>query len=71
MRKFKYEIGIYNKEVRDLVQKGLKHRQLRDDWADVHWIEISALDENDARAHVRAKYPPEYGYVVTDVSLVD
>lgn len=70
MRKFKYEVGIYNKEVRDLMQTGQKHRQLRDEWADVHWIEVTAEDERDARARIHARYPTEYGYVVTAVQLL-
>ena len=33
-----FEIGVYNKEVRDLVEFHEHHLNLCDDWADIHWF---------------------------------
>jgi hypothetical protein len=63
-----FEIGVYNKEVRDLIQQGDRHRQLSDDWADVHYVEVTASDETDARSKIARKYPPNRGYVVESIS---
>lgn len=71
MRRFKYEVGIYNRQVREALQEGEKHRHLSDEWADIHWIEMIAVDERDVRERLRVRYPPENGYVVTEVVLVN
>lgn len=62
-----FEVAIYNQEVRDRVAEGKRHRDLTDDWADVHYIEISADDETDARSQVARKYPAHRGYVIDSV----
>src|SRR3546814_3973078 len=71
MRRFKYEVGIYNQQVREALQDGGRHRHLSDDWADIHWIELTAVDERDVRERIRARYPPENGYVVTEILLLN
>ena len=60
----KYEIAVYNEEVRKLVREGKRHRRLRDDWADVHYIEIEADNEASARTKASTRYPSEQGYVI-------
>ena len=63
----KFEVALYNKEVRLLVRQGDKHDRLRDDWADVHYIEIRGRDENDVRRKIEARYPEEEGFIVEQV----
>ncbi len=65
MRKF--EVALYNEEVRRLVSAGERHRHLEDSWGDTHYIEVTAADEQDARAKVARRYPREAGYVVEQV----
>lgn len=62
-----FEVAIYNQEVRDRVAEGKRHRDLTDDWADVHYIEVDARDEADARSQISRKYPAHRGYVIESV----
>jgi hypothetical protein len=67
MSKTTYEVAIYNAEVRRLMAEGGRHRQLSDDWADIHYIEIQAQDKEDAKAKIELRYPSEKGFVVERV----
>ena len=49
LRMAKFEVIVYNKAVRDKVKEGERHRQFTDDWADLHYIEIDASNETNAR----------------------
>ncbi len=62
-----FEVAIYNKEVRECVEGGERHRNLSDEWADLHYLEIVADSESEARAQVSRKYPPQQGYVIDSV----
>ena len=35
-----FEVALYNKEVRRLVEEGSRHRHLTDDWAETHYIRL-------------------------------
>jgi len=63
----KYEVAIYNAQVRDCHRDGVSHRHLKDEWADIHWIEVDASDPQDARIRVLRRYPRHAGYVVAAV----
>ncbi|MBM3568869.1 MAG: hypothetical protein FJX46_08955 [Alphaproteobacteria bacterium] len=65
----KFDVGIYNKEVRDLVGQGKKHRSLNVSWADVNYIEFTAANEVDARAQAVKKYPAAQGYVISSIQM--
>ncbi len=65
----KFEVGVYNKKVRQLVKEGERHRDLTDDWADIHYVDVMAEDEHGARAKIEAKYPEDKGFVIENVSL--
>lgn len=61
-----FDVAIYNREVREALDKGRRH-QLSDAWAEVHYIEIEAASEQEARMKVARRYPPAQGYVIDDV----
>lgn len=63
----KFEVGIYNEEVRQLAREGRRHRDLSGDWADVHYYDVEADDSEAARAKMLRKYPAERGYVIESV----
>jgi len=65
-----FEVAIFNSAVRELVEAGERHPQYKDDWADMHYIEYEARDENDARSRSNSRHPPNQGFVITDVSPV-
>lgn len=62
-----FEVGIYNEEVRRLVQAGRNHHELKDRWADLHFFEIKARNAQQARARVLSLYPASKGYVITSI----
>jgi hypothetical protein len=41
----KYEVAIFNKDVRQQVKIGEKHKDFTDDWADMHYIVVTAMNE--------------------------
>ena len=64
-------MAVYNREVRRLVKEGEKHRHFTDDWADIHYIEVTADDENAARVKIEARYPEDKGFVIEQVTRAD
>jgi hypothetical protein len=65
----KYEVAIYNADVRECVEAGDRHRDLSDDWADMHYIIVEADDEKTVRAQMEKKYPSERGFVIDSIHL--
>jgi len=63
----KFEVIVYNKEVREKVKEGERHRQFTDDWADLHYIEIDASNEANAKERAESRYPSEQGFVIESV----
>ena len=63
----KFEITIYNKEVRQKVADDEHHRRFTDDWADMHYIEIEADNEEQARALVEVMHPCVQGFVMDEI----
>jgi hypothetical protein len=62
-----YEVAVYNDLVKRAVADG-DHADYSDDWADVHYIEISARNEADARRKILSKYPKERGFIIQGIS---
>lgn len=67
----RFEVGIFNQDVRDALADGRRHRQLSDDWADMHFIEVMAKDREDARNIMTRRYTPHMGYIVAEVRQLD
>ena len=63
----KFEVGLYNANVRQLVKEGKRHRDLTDEWADIHYFDVEAEDAEAARQKVARKYPAERGFVIESV----
>lgn len=62
-----YEIAVYNQAVREKTAIGERHRFLSDDWADIHYIEISAPSIDVARSRAEANYSAQQGYVIVSI----
>ncbi|MBI3505383.1 MAG: hypothetical protein HY059_11115 [Proteobacteria bacterium] len=60
----KYEFAIFNEHVRAAVARGEQHKVYKDEWQNQHFIEITAMNEKDATARIRARYPQEQGFVI-------
>jgi hypothetical protein len=66
----KYEIGVFNQEVVDQMAKGLRHRHLKDDWAENQYFEVTAESVDAARRKIERRFPPENGYVIASIEPV-
>lgn len=62
-----YEITLYNKEVRKLVEQGDSHPQYDDGWADQRFIQLQAENEERARRLIHARHPARKGFVIIDI----
>jgi hypothetical protein len=60
----KFEFAIFNEHVRAAVQRGEQHKVYKDEWQNQHFIEITAMNEKDATARIRSRYPQEQGFVI-------
>ena len=63
-----FEIAVYNQSVREKLKLGERHRELKDDWADIHYVEIEADDIATARRKAEGKFPQNRGFVIEDVT---
>lgn len=68
MPRHTFEIGVYNAKVRDAVEAGRHHTDLRDEWADIHYLEIEADDEAEVRMTAARRFPAEAGYILDSVT---
>ncbi len=66
----RFEVVIYNRIVRDLVERHESHKDLKDDWGDNHYQEIRASTADEARRRVDIRYPGHKGFVVASVTEV-
>ena len=66
----KFEIAVYNSEVRQKVAEGQAHSRLTDDWADIQYIEIVALSEEQARAQFEESHPSGQGFVIDGITEI-
>jgi len=62
-----YLVSFYNKDVRALVKDNRSHSFFEDSWADVHTQDVSADSEDEARAELAKRFPPEDGFVIEKV----
>ncbi len=64
----KYEIALYNTDVRNLVKRGEQHDRYEDSWADTHYIDVIAPGEEMARAKIEKQYPSHRGFVIEQIT---
>lgn len=66
-----YEVVIYNKEVRKLVEFQESHPKWDDGWADARYFEIPALNIRSAIKKIRSKYPRIRGFKITAITEIE
>jgi hypothetical protein len=69
--KKKFEVLVFNKVVRDLVEREEHHRHYKDDWADVHEETGEAFDLESARRRAEARFPARSGFVIVEIREVE
>ncbi|MCG8509193.1 MAG: hypothetical protein MI741_08180 [Rhodospirillales bacterium] len=63
----KYEVAVFNQEVRDAIARKEPHETLSDAWGTTQYIEVVALNEDGARAKIGKQHPAHKGFVIEDV----
>jgi hypothetical protein len=63
----RFEVVVYNRLVRDLVERNESHKDLKDEWAENHYQEIMAIDAAEARRKIENRYPAAKGFVIEKV----
>ena len=63
-----YEIGIYNKNIRDKLANGDRVEGEQAKWEEVHYFEIKADDKKQAIKIIRSDYPEIRGFVIECVN---
>ena len=63
-----FEFSLYNSDVRELIQIGEVHSEFDDDWAEQRYIQIRAMNEEDATQKLRRRYPEDKGFVISSVT---
>lgn len=63
-----YEAAIYNKDVRAIRAEGKSHPSISDDWANVRFIEVEAMNEAMARAKLARDFPESDGFVIDELN---
>jgi hypothetical protein len=64
-----FEVALYNKDVRSLVKDNQSHDFFDDQWADTHFHDVIAKDENEARQLIAERFPEADGFVIEKVAL--
>ena len=65
-----FEVGLYNRDVRECVDEGRHHPHLKDEWEDIHYFEVEADTADEARRKIVRSYPTALGFVIESVELV-
>lgn len=63
----KFDVGIFNQEVRDYVAQNKAHKEFSNNWADINYIPCEAKSEADARLQMEKRYPKAKGFVVSSI----
>lgn len=68
-----YEIGVYNKRVRDCIRRGDKWDNamgISDSFEEVKYFEFQATSIEEAEKKVERDYPKRFGYVLDYIRTV-
>ena len=65
----KFDVGIFNQEVRDYVAQNKAHKEFSNNWADINYLAVEAKTEADVRAQMEKRYPKAKGFVITSVKV--
>ena len=66
-----YEVRIYDREVRAAVKVNGSHNLFGDHWADLQFQDVNAQSETEARKLISMRYPPELGFVVEELNILN
>lgn len=63
----RFEVSIYNQQVRDLDKENKDHPNFNRDWAHLHFVTFEGEDEADVIRQVQRKHPERKGFVIDKI----
>jgi hypothetical protein len=60
----KYQVGVYNRFIRDKVRAGEEVDPEQAAWEDTRYFDIEAKSEEEARKKIRLDYTESKGFVI-------
>jgi len=63
----KYEITLYNQDVRDHIRDDKQHPQFDHGWADQRFMQIEADTPEEAQKIINRRYPERKGFVIVNI----
>tara|TARA_R100001163_G_C4880575_1_gene78064 strand:+ start:282 stop:503 length:222 start_codon:yes stop_codon:yes gene_type:complete len=64
-----YEVGIYNKYIRDKVRNGDEVGAEESAWEETHYFDVEAESEAEAKKKIMFEYKPEKGFVIDCINV--
>jgi len=59
-----YQVGVYNKLIRERIRNGDEVDPAEAKWEDVHYFDIEAENKEEARKKVSFEYKESKGFVI-------
>ncbi|WP_138380984.1 hypothetical protein [Luteithermobacter gelatinilyticus] len=66
----RYEVALYNQDVREAYADGRKHPNYGPEWGDLRYLEVEAETEEEALKLIRKHHPERQGFIIRDVILI-
>lgn len=63
----RFDVGVFNQEVRDYVAQNKAHKEFSNNWAEINYIPVDAKNEAEARAQLEKRYPKAKGFVIASI----
>ena len=64
-----YQIGIYNRFIRDKIRSGEDVGEEEAAWEDIHYFDVEADNEQKAKRLIQSEYKESKGFVIDCVDL--
>ena len=64
-----YEVGVYNKYIRERVRNGDDVDPAEAAWENIHYFDIKAENEEEAKRKISFEYKPEKGFVIDCINV--
>ncbi|WP_321391323.1 hypothetical protein [Emcibacter sp.] len=63
----RFEVSLYNQQVRDYERKGRVHPSFDTSWADLNFFTFECSTAEEALSQIEKKYPSRKGFVVSQI----
>ncbi len=63
----RYEVSLYNQQVRDMDKENKDHPNFAREWAHLHFLTYEGETENDVIQQVQKRHPERKGFVIDKI----